>query len=283
MWGEGTVLDVDVGPNLYAYVRQNPWSKFDPTGLGEEDVGPVTGFLNQILSGQPASNPVEAVKNHLVYEFYHQRYKPLKESTWGEIREGLSTEIGGFFTDPYPGNPASGAVKTTTKLASLTPEVTDTAKGTLISVKQALEATTQTTKAATKNAMMVAGPGGKMVDLKKFNFGAHLTKMIGPAPKGMKNPHAHHILFKVGLGKKQKAIASEGQAILRKYGIDPLFGKEVLTWAPNKIKGQHSIDALTKVVDKIKEVDNLGLGKSEGREIMTDALKELGKRAAQRK
>ena len=33
MWGEGTVLDVDVGPNLYAYVRQNPWSSFDPLGL----------------------------------------------------------------------------------------------------------------------------------------------------------------------------------------------------------------------------------------------------------
>ena len=36
MWGEGTVLDVDVGPNLYAYVRQNPWSKFDPLGLEEK-------------------------------------------------------------------------------------------------------------------------------------------------------------------------------------------------------------------------------------------------------
>ena len=35
MWGEGTVLDVDVGPNLYAYVRQNPWTKFDPLGLME--------------------------------------------------------------------------------------------------------------------------------------------------------------------------------------------------------------------------------------------------------
>ena len=33
MWGEGTVLDVDVGPNLYAYTRQNPWSGIDPDGL----------------------------------------------------------------------------------------------------------------------------------------------------------------------------------------------------------------------------------------------------------
>ena len=36
MWGEGTVLDVDVGPNLYAYVRQNPWTAFDPHGLYHE-------------------------------------------------------------------------------------------------------------------------------------------------------------------------------------------------------------------------------------------------------
>jgi len=33
VWGYDIVLDVDVGPNLYAYVRQNPWSKFDPLGL----------------------------------------------------------------------------------------------------------------------------------------------------------------------------------------------------------------------------------------------------------
>ena len=33
MWGDGTVLDVDVGPNLYAYVQQNPWTNFDPLGL----------------------------------------------------------------------------------------------------------------------------------------------------------------------------------------------------------------------------------------------------------
>jgi len=27
------------GPNLYAYVQQNPWSKFDPLGLAENDLG----------------------------------------------------------------------------------------------------------------------------------------------------------------------------------------------------------------------------------------------------
>ena len=37
MWGEGTVLDVDIGPNLYAYVRQNPWTSWDPLGLETVD------------------------------------------------------------------------------------------------------------------------------------------------------------------------------------------------------------------------------------------------------
>jgi len=35
LWGYDVVLDVDIGPNLYAYVNQNPWSKFDPLGLFE--------------------------------------------------------------------------------------------------------------------------------------------------------------------------------------------------------------------------------------------------------
>jgi RHS repeat-associated protein len=30
------------GPNLYTYVRQNPWTKFDPLGLKEETVAGVT-------------------------------------------------------------------------------------------------------------------------------------------------------------------------------------------------------------------------------------------------
>ena len=48
MWGEGTVLDVDVGPNLYAYVRQNPWSKFDPTGLGEKGFNSVNQIFQAV-------------------------------------------------------------------------------------------------------------------------------------------------------------------------------------------------------------------------------------------
>ncbi|MBL9117109.1 MAG: hypothetical protein JNJ83_19040 [Verrucomicrobiaceae bacterium] len=36
-YGYKLAEDVRDGPNLYAYVRQNPWSKFDPLGLRDQD------------------------------------------------------------------------------------------------------------------------------------------------------------------------------------------------------------------------------------------------------
>lgn len=94
----------------------------------------------------------------------------------------------------------------------------------------------------------------------------------------IKNPHAHHILLKKGLGKAQKALVKEGQEILRKYGIDPIYGVENLVWAPNKIKGQHNIKALRNVVDQLKEADMTGGTKED----IVKALKKLGEEAAER-
>lgn len=54
----------------------------------------------------------------------------------------------------------------------------------------------------------------------------------------MYDSHAHHILFKKGLGQKQKVLVQEGQGILRGYGIDPIIGEENLVWAPNAVIGQ---------------------------------------------
>ncbi|TCO81905.1 RHS repeat-associated protein [Chthoniobacter flavus] len=34
------------GPNVYAYVRQNPWTRFDPEGLAEETIGQVYTAIN---------------------------------------------------------------------------------------------------------------------------------------------------------------------------------------------------------------------------------------------
>ena len=117
------------------------------------------------------------------------------------------------------------------------------------------------------------------IDIDKYDFGAHLKNLIGDAPKGMPDPHAHHILFKKGLGAKQQALVVEGQALLRKYDIDPIFGKENLVWAPNRIKGQHSYDALEHVVSTLKQTDEM-FGTLEE---MIKALKRLGKTAAQRR
>ena len=67
----------------------------------------------------------------------------------------------------------------------------------------------------------------------------------------MVNPHAHHVLFKLGNGPAQKALVQEGQELLRKVGIDPIFGKEVLFWAPNK-KGLHVKAMLQNLIDEIE-------------------------------
>ncbi|MER1992359.1 MAG: hypothetical protein ABS864_07940 [Aerococcus urinaeequi] len=105
-----------------------------------------------------------------------------------------------------------------------------------------------------------------------------MKTQVGDSPEGMKDPHAHHILFKKGLGISQQELVEEGQKILREYDIDPIFGIENLTWAPNRVKGQHSIDAL-KVVDNIKEVKNHG----GDRDDMVQRFKELGDLAATRR
>ena len=88
-----------------------------------------------------------------------------------------------------------------------------------------------------------------------MDFGKYLSKMVGEPPAKMCDPHAHHILFKVGNGQKQKELVKQGQEILRKYGIDPIAGNEVLCWAPNRVVGQHNFESLKKIVDGLKKID----------------------------
>lgn len=111
------------------------------------------------------------------------------------------------------------------------------------------------------------------------NFGSHLTKLKGAAPAGMKDPHAHHILFKEGNGQAQKVLVRQGQELLREFDIDPIMGPENLVWAPNRVQGQHHIDALAHVVKKLNEVKNSGGDRSD----MAQMLQELGELAARRK
>lgn len=112
----------------------------------------------------------------------------------------------------------------------------------------------------------------------KIDFGKYLKRIIGPPPLAMINPHAHHILFKKGLGETQQKLVQEGQDLLRRYEIDPIIGKENLVWAPNAVTGQHSLDALENVVSQLKAVEAEG-GDYED---ILEVLEELGVLASRR-
>lgn len=114
--------------------------------------------------------------------------------------------------------------------------------------------------------------------LLKIDFGKYLKKLVGDPPSAMINPHAHHILFKKGLGESQQKLVQEGQELLRRYGIDPIIGQENLVWAPNAVIGQHSLDALENVVNQLKAVE------AEGGDFddIVEALEELGELASRR-
>ncbi|AIF42598.1 type IV secretion protein Rhs [Virgibacillus sp. SK37] len=113
----------------------------------------------------------------------------------------------------------------------------------------------------------------------KMDFGKYLRGLIGDPPIAMIDPHAHHILFKKGLGEAQQKLVQEGQEILRKYDIDPVIGKENLVWAPNRVAGQHSIAALKNVVNQLKAVDAAGADLDD----IIEILEDLGKQVASRR
>lgn len=113
----------------------------------------------------------------------------------------------------------------------------------------------------------------------QIDYGAYLKKNIGNPPNDIYDPHAHHIVFKKGNGAAQKELVREGQEILREYDIDPILGLENLVWAPNRVKGQHGIEALTNVVDNIRKVRDAG----GDREDMVEMLEKLGDIAKRRR
>jgi A nuclease family of the HNH/ENDO VII superfamily with conserved AHH len=82
--------------------------------------------------------------------------------------------------------------------------------------------------------------------------------------------HAHHIVFKQGLGETGKVAADEAQQLLQEeYDIDPFYGRENLVWAPNQ---GHKDITMVAVRDKLFEVhENIGT-----EDAMVEALKELG-------
>ncbi|MED3835922.1 T7SS effector LXG polymorphic toxin [Peribacillus frigoritolerans] len=112
----------------------------------------------------------------------------------------------------------------------------------------------------------------------KIDFGKYLRGLIGGPPTAMINPHAHHILFKKGLGQKQQELVREGQEILRRYGVDPIIGKENLVWAPNAVIGQHSLDALEEVVNRLRAIEAMDGDFDD----IVEALEDLGDIASTR-
>ncbi|MFA0978944.1 RHS repeat-associated core domain-containing protein, partial [Pseudomonas ficuserectae] len=106
-------------------------------------------------------------------------------------------------------------------------------------------------------------------------WGNHLRKIGGgAAPAGMRNPHAHHIVFKEGRGKLMKAYLSKSKAILEKHDIDWYKGKENLIWAPNK---GHTTANAKKVYDALENADAGGLGT---RSDVVSALRKMGQHFA---
>lgn len=96
-----------------------------------------------------------------------------------------------------------------------------------------------------------------------------------PSPEEMENAHAHHIVFKEGSGK-QKEWVLKSKAILEKYDIDWLKGKENLVWAPN-IEGLHTEEMAKMVYEKLKMADDAkGTKKA-----VVKALKKLGEIASE--
>ena len=103
------------------------------------------------------------------------------------------------------------------------------------------------------------------------DWGKLLTKLKGPKPPGMPNPHAHHIVFKKGKPSQQADLAIS-KGILEKHGIDWYKGKENLVWAPNK---NHSDAAARTVREALQEADKKGTRKA-----VEETLEDLGKKFA---
>ncbi len=112
-------------------------------------------------------------------------------------------------------------------------------------------------------------------ELLKIRFGSYLKNLYVEVPEEMEKLHAHHILFKCGIGKEQKALVAEGRAILHRNGIDSIVGPENLVWAPNK-KGVHTKRNLERLVEALREADRQG----EGYEGIKRVLNAFGREAA---
>ncbi|MEM7792809.1 MAG: RHS repeat-associated core domain-containing protein, partial [Verrucomicrobiota bacterium] len=105
------------GPNVYTYVVQNPWTKFDPLGLATGDIHKIpqiTGSLEQIIahtSGQLHSQHSNSMTNKNPGGNEHA-VRIFKDSGTGQYSHGDVAELGPRKGDanlaPEPSSSASG-------------------------------------------------------------------------------------------------------------------------------------------------------------------------------
>lgn len=93
-------------------------------------------------------------------------------------------------------------------------------------------------------------------------------------PLDMIRPHAHHILFRNGLGKTQKALVERGKAVFERFGID-MDSPVNMTWAPNG-RGVHKTSSLRALVDDLERAA------PNGPDAVKESLQVHGQRAFNR-
>lgn len=96
---------------------------------------------------------------------------------------------------------------------------------------------------------------------------------------GMPDIHGHHIEYK----KARNDADIEAQNILTEHNIDPMFGKEVLVYAPNNRDGKgHSVAFNRETQDAIRKVgvkaSHEKLSKEQTRKLIVTELQRQAER-----
>jgi hypothetical protein len=69
----------------------------------------------------------------------------------------------------------------------------------------------------------------------------------------MRNPHAHHGVFKQGRPGPQRQLVDQAQDIvMRRAGVDPIWDLENLGWAPNT---GHSTAVAQDILNRLQALE----------------------------
>ena len=226
----------------------------------------VPGLLAEIAAGKPMEPRLQRIAELTAGGRSDNAGMPARMETDGQY----------FGTSEFDALPSSMEI-----MANLTKEDAEAVTQTIIddAVRAMQNAETGNLSIENQSGAGYNGDSFENRSVRNFDFNRYLRQQIGAPPERMVDPHAHHILFKEGNGAAQKALVQEGQALLRRHGIDPVYGLENLVWAPNRITGQHDIRALRNVVDQLKAVGSRGGDFYD----IVDMLIELGEVAASRR